>query len=165
MTIAYIGIGSNLGDRFINLYTSIVLLTEKSDVEKLSSVYETEPVGFENQPFFLNCAVEISTELNPQELLNELKTIENKMGRINTFRNSPRTIDLDILFYGEQVTETDDLTIPHPRLQERAFVLVPLNEIAPNFIHPVLHKTINQLVSELVKIKEVKKWGSIRKGI
>jgi 2-amino-4-hydroxy-6-hydroxymethyldihydropteridine diphosphokinase len=165
MIIAYIGIGSNLGDRFINLSTAIDLLNEKCGVGKVSSVYETEPVGFDDQPFFLNCVAEISTKLTPHRLLEELKGIERKMGRINTFLNSPRTIDLDILFYGEEIIESQELIIPHPRLQERAFVLVPLNEIAPNFIHPVLRKTINRLLDELVKIKEVKKWGSIGKGI
>lgn len=164
MTIAYIGIGSNEGDRFTNLYNSIGLLVQECDIKQISTVYETEPEGFADQPDFLNCVVEVSTELRPQQLLQALKSIEMMMGRAPSFLNGPRVIDLDILLYGDEVIDTSELTVPHPRMHERAFVLVPLKEIAPDCVHPVLHKMIKSLLSELKNGGVVKEWGKITTG-
>jgi 2-amino-4-hydroxy-6-hydroxymethyldihydropteridine diphosphokinase len=164
MTTAYIGIGSNEGDRFTNMYNSIGLLVQECDIVKISSIYETEPVGYKDQPYFLNCVVEVNTELRPQQLLQELKSIEMMMGRAPSFINGPRIIDLDILLYGDTVIDTAELVVPHPRLHERAFVLIPFNEIAPELVHPVLHKTIKELLNELKDGGVVKHWGKITTG-
>ena len=164
MSTAYIGIGSNEGDRFTNLYNSIGLLVQECDIEKISSVYETAPQGYKDQPDFLNCVVQVNTELRPQQLLQELKSIEMMMGRTPTFLNGPRIIDLDILMYGETVIDTDELKLPHPRMHERAFVLVPFEEIAPECVHPNLHKTISALLKELKYSGAVNKWGKITTG-
>lgn len=164
MSTAFIGIGSNEGDRFTNLYNSIGLLVQECDIEKISSVYETAPEGFKEQPDFLNCIVQVDTELTPQQLLQELKSIEMMMGRAPSFINGPRIIDLDILLYGDRVIDTDELKLPHPRMHERAFVLVPFDEIAPDCVHPVLHKTIKELLEGLKNGGTVKKWGKITTG-
>ena len=148
MTAIYLGLGSNLGDRLQNLQEAVRLLAPEVQVSGLSSVYETEPWGYTDQPRFLNLALAAETNLEPQELLVHLKQIEAELKRETTFRNGPRTIDLDILFYGNVVMDTPDLVIPHPRLAERAFVLVPLDEIAPGFVHPVLHKTVHDLTRQ-----------------
>jgi 2-amino-4-hydroxy-6-hydroxymethyldihydropteridine diphosphokinase len=164
MTIACIGIGSNLDDRFSNLYNSIGLLVQECHIMCISSVYETEPDGYKDQPEFLNCVAKINTELQPHQLLQELKGIEGIMGRTPSFLNGPRLIDLDILLYGNCIMQTAELTLPHPRLHERAFVLVPLCEIEPDLVHPVLHKTIKELLIELKNGAAVKKWGKINTG-
>ena len=149
MAIIYIGIGSNLGDRRKNMERALELMAEKVALQQVSSVYETEPVGYKQQPLFLNLVCKADTELDPQELLEYLKEIELGMGRKASFPNAPRIIDLDILFYDDIVVENDELTVPHPRLTERAFVLVPLEEIARELIHPIEKKTIKQLLFEL----------------
>ena len=164
MSHIYIGIGANLGDRYASLTKSIEMLSGVVKIEKISAVYETEPEGFAGQPDFLNCAVEISTGLRPLDLLRELKKIEAVMGRKPTFRNGPRIIDLDLLLYDDEVVYLPELRVPHPRLHQRGFVLAPLNGIAPDYIHPVLHKTINQLYRELEFGKAVRKWGKIKTG-
>ncbi|MBI5826993.1 MAG: 2-amino-4-hydroxy-6-hydroxymethyldihydropteridine diphosphokinase [Deltaproteobacteria bacterium] len=145
----FIAIGSNLGHRAANCARAIELIGRLKDTEVVgkSSLYETEPWGVTGQPGFINAAVEVRTSLEPEELLRALKSIEAGMGRKETGRWGPRTIDLDIIFYGDMVVEKEGLTIPHPRLQERAFVLVPLNEIAPDFMHPVLKKTVSELTA------------------
>ena len=148
MTIAYIGIGSNLGDKEHNIKKSIDLIKEKSKILEISRLYKTEPVGYKNQDKFLNCAIKIKTELKPIELLGFLQSIEKRLGRIRTIKNGPRTIDLDILFYGIEIINENNLIVPHPRLHEREFVLEPLEDISPNFIHPVLRKSIKELVSD-----------------
>lgn len=164
MTTAYIGIGSNEGDRFTNLHNAIGMLVQECTVGRISSIYETEPEGYADQPDFLNCVVEINTDIGAHQLLQALKGIEMIMGRQPSFLNGPRIIDLDILLYGDSVINSDELTIPHPRMHERAFVLIPFNEIAPGCMHPDLHKTINELLGELNERKEVKKWGKIMAG-
>lgn len=145
----YLALGTNLGDRIANLQTAINLLSSKAIIVQESSVYVTPPWGIVDQPDFLNQVIEISTNLTPSCLLRSIKDIELKMGRQKTIRNGPRLIDLDILFYGTQVINKKALTIPHPRLHERAFVLVPLYEIAPDFVHPVLNETVKSLLAEV----------------
>ncbi len=122
-------------------------LSDLGVVEAVSSVYETEPVGFADQPTYLNAAVRLRTEHPPVELMNNLFRIERSLGRVRTFPNAPRTIDLDLLLYGDAIIETLDLVVPHPRLHERAFVLQPLAEIAPDLVHPLLDVTVRELLA------------------
>lgn len=147
MHTIYISLGSNLGDRVHNLHSAINHLAPKVKTLAQSSIYETEPWGYSDQPPFLNQAIKAQTQLEPFDLLLFLKEIELSMGRQETFRFGPRLIDLDILFYNSLVLDTPKLTIPHPRIGERAFVLIPLAEIAPDLLHPVLSKTIQELKS------------------
>jgi 2-amino-4-hydroxy-6-hydroxymethyldihydropteridine diphosphokinase len=150
MAIAHIGIGSNLGNREENCLRALVFLEEEGMVlRKRSALYETEPWGVKNQPGFINAAVEIETDKGPQALLDALKKIEKTMGRTETRRWGPRVIDLDILFYDDLVIDTPDLKIPHPHLHERDFVLWPLSDIAPDKLHPVLRKTVKELLAEV----------------
>ncbi len=156
--IVYLGLGSNLGDRGTNLDKTLEFLTQRLTVKKVSSVYETEPVGNANHPFFLNMVCEVSTRLEPIGLLTLVKGIESKLGRIPGGVNAPRPIDIDILLYGSQVIATLNLVIPHPRLTERAFVLIPLVEIAPSVMHPVNGRTVKELLAELKEKQGVFKW-------
>ena len=159
MATAYLGLGSNLGDRKQNLIQALELLAKHVVVEQVSSVYETEPVGYEQQPLFLNAVCRVSTELKPGQLLRLAKKIEAKLGRKPGFPNSPRTIDIDVLFYGDEVFSSNELTVPHTRLSERAFVLVPLAEIAPDLVHPASGKIIKNLLADLGKVTGVNKWA------
>ena len=143
--VIYLSTGSNIGDRAQNLGKAIANLSPKVCSLLKSSIYETEPWGYVDQPAFLNQVFKASTDLEPFELLAFLKEIEVSMGRQETFRFGPRVIDIDILFYDELVLETPSLIIPHPRIAERAFVLVPLAEIAPDLRHPVFNKTAQEL--------------------
>src|SRR5579872_3463520 len=145
----YLALGSNLGDRRGNLAAAMQRLREIMQIVTVSSVYDTEPVGYTEQPRFLNMVLRGQTTLPPQELLRAVKQIEKALGRQATFRNGPRPIDIDIIFYDDLHIEQDDLTIPHPRMAERAFVLVPLAEIAPERIEPVSGKSARQLLAEV----------------
>ncbi len=156
----YLGLGSNMGDRKDNLDYALNLLSQRLRMGRVSSIYDTEPVGNTNQPRFLNLVCQIYTTLPPTALLAAAKGIELKMGRKSGTSNAPRPIDIDILFYGDQVIETSELVIPHPRLAERAFVLVPLAEIAPDLVHPVSGKTIRDLlqVQGVTETQGVLRW-------
>jgi len=146
---AYIGLGSNLGDRSRNLAGAIERLTSVGNITAVSSIYETKPWGVEGyQPRYLNQAAAVSTTLDPLEVVTELLAIEYSLGRARDEKNASRTLDLDLLLHGESVVEASGVTVPHPRLHERGFVLVPLVEIAPDLVHPVLIRSITDLASE-----------------
>ena len=154
--ITYIGLGSNLGDRAKNINEAVAMLdySENVGVSNVSSLYETEPVGYADQGPFLNAVAEVKTTLTPRELLAKCMTIEEKLGRVRTVKWGPRTIDLDILLYADRVIDEADLKVPHPLMHEREFVLVPLAEITPDAVHPVLKKTIRELLDSLRAGKE-----------
>jgi len=150
MAIAYIGIGSNLGNRQENCLRAIELLQKKGIiVTKRSSLYETEPWGVKDQPRFINMAVEIDTSLEPKELLKILKNIEKELGREKSSKWGPRIIDLDILLFDDIILNKDNLKIPHPLMHERDFVLRPLCEIAPDIYHPLLKMRMYELMQKI----------------
>lgn len=159
--IAYIGIGSNLGDRAGNLLYAVRGLIEASFVVvKLSPIYETEPVGLETDLPFLNMVAEIRSEaVTPSQMMARLLRIEYLLGRTDKSMKKPRTIDLDLLFFGSVHTDSPFLTVPHPRLHQRNFVLVPMNEIAPHFVHPTLRKEIRILLNECEDVSAVVRWN------
>ncbi len=152
LTTVYLSLGSNMGDRQQNLDLALKLLSQRMQVVKVSSVYDTEAVGPISQPRFLNLVCEVKTRLAPEGLLTMVKGLELKMGRKGR-TGEPRIIDVDILLYGDTVVKTSDLEIPHPRMAERQFVLVPLAEIAPDAVHPVLKKKIKEL-NKAIKEKQ-----------
>jgi 2-amino-4-hydroxy-6-hydroxymethyldihydropteridine diphosphokinase len=160
MNKAYLLTGGNEGDRFLHMHearTNIELIC--GHLLQVSSLYETAPWGKTDQPDFLNQVILINTKLSPDELLHAILSIEERGGRKRTVKNAPRTIDIDILFYNELILEKPGLSIPHPRIADRRFVLEPLNEISPGFIHPVIGKTIHQLLLECKDELGVKKIG------
>ncbi len=149
MPTPLLSLGTNLGDREANLRNAITALAPAVRVTRESRVYETAPWGFTDQPSFLNMVVAGETDLSPLELLKFLKTLETELGRTPTFRYGPRLIDLDILFYDDLILQTPELTIPHPKLHERAFVLVPLADLAPDLVHPLIQQNIADLLASL----------------
>lgn len=151
----YLALGSNMGDRLNHLKMAVANLAPQMSLKAKSPVYQTPPWGYEQQEPFLNQVVKVETYMDPASLLKHLKRLERALGRTPTFENGPRVIDIDILFFDEEVITTPPLVIPHPRLHERAFVLVPLADIAPDFVHPVLQKTVSELLRE-VDASEIK---------
>ena len=159
ITSVYLGLGSNLGDRERNIRNAMEYLSQKAKMIRSSYLYDTAPVGNNNQPRFLNMVCEITTLLGPMELLILAKGIEKEMGRMPGPLNSPRPIDIDILFYGDRIINTPGLIVPHPRLTERVFVLLPLAEIAPELRHPVTGKTVREILDELKYTPDdIKRW-------
>ncbi|MBI5413427.1 2-amino-4-hydroxy-6-hydroxymethyldihydropteridine diphosphokinase [Candidatus Peregrinibacteria bacterium] len=147
MAKVYLSLGSNLGDRQKTIEEAVSYLKkEAGEVLKISKIYETQPVGVGEQPWFLNCAFELETQLPPKELLKICQKIEKKLGRTDKGKLTPRTIDLDILFYDDVVVTTGNLKLPHPAIQNRLFVLRPLFQIAPQLKHPILRKNIAELL-------------------
>ncbi len=157
---AYVGLGSNLGDRAGNLLLAVRGLMEASfDVSKLSAVYETAPVEVEGHTPFLNMVAEICVKnISPSQMMARMLRIEYLLGRREKNEKKPRTADLDLLLYGGVQCRTEFLTLPHPRMHLRRFVLVPLAELAPYLIHPILRKTVNELLVEVEDFAEVKRW-------
>lgn len=164
-TRVFLSLGSNMGNRQENLDRALKLLSQRVRLGKSSSVYETDPVDYVNQPRFLNLACEVYTRLEPSELLALAKGIESKMGRSGKTKE-PRPIDIDILLYGDQIIDAPDLVIPHPLLHERAFVLIPLAEIAPETVHPLFNKTILALKEALTTpVQGVFKWEGEQESV
>jgi 2-amino-4-hydroxy-6-hydroxymethyldihydropteridine diphosphokinase len=158
VTRIYLSAGSNIGDREAQLKEAIDRLRGTVDVRDVSPLYETDPVGVTDQPAFLNLAVSADTDLSPLDLLNAVKRIEWEIGRRPTFRWGPRVVDIDILLYGDEVVSEPDLAIPHPEMINRAFVLVPLADIAPRAIHPPTGKTIQGLRDEAPGLETVRRY-------
>ena len=162
-TIAYIGIGSNLGTSEKNCIEAIEKIYRTKDIKIISrsSFYQTEPIGEVQQDWFVNSAIKIKTNLSPTHLLSALLNIESVMGRTREEKWGPRLIDLDLLFYGNLILGKKDLTLPHPEIQKRKFVLIPMSEIAENLVHPTLKKTIKILLQESSDETVVKKLKSL----
>ena len=154
----FIGLGTNLGSRERNLKKALEHIKAFIKIEHTSSIYETEPVDYEDQAWFLNMVIKGTTKLSAIHLLEKLQSIEDSMGRVRTIKSGPRIIDLDILFYSDKIINCDDLIVPHPEIQNRSFVLTPLQEIAPEFMHPKLKKKMTHLLNRLKQNKQVRKW-------
>lgn len=154
----YLSLGSNVGDRAKNLQDAIAALADNGvEVRKVSSIYETEPVDLREQPWFLNCVVEAQTELAPLDLLKALRAIEAGMGSKKLVAKGPRLIDLDILLYAEEIIDTPELRVPHPRMHLRRFVLVPLAEIAPRIRHPDTRLSATEMLASTIDESQVRK--------
>jgi len=143
--LVYLSLGSNMGDPATNLNTAIAGLRALGDVVAVSSFYETEPVELTAQPWFLNCAIKLDTEKMPKQLMSGILELEQEMGRRRQQKKGPRIIDIDILLFGNSIIETKGLTIPHPAMHQRRFVLEPLAEIVPDVRHPVFKRTVREL--------------------
>lgn len=159
---AYIALGANVGDRKDSLERAVRTLSEVGEVVRVSSWYETEPVEVTDQPWFLNGVVELTTELSASELMKKLLAIEEKMGRKRTRVKGPRNIDLDLLLFDNEVVNEPELTLPHPEMHKRAFVLTPLAEIAPEAMHPILRKTAKTLLESLPQHEAVRPLSSTK---
>jgi 2-amino-4-hydroxy-6-hydroxymethyldihydropteridine diphosphokinase len=156
-SLVYLSLGSNVGDREAQLQGAVTRLAAIGRVTAVSSLYETEPVEFTEQPWFLNCAVALDTSQTPQQLMTSILRIEQEMGRRRVQNKGPRAIDIDILLFDDAVVDSPEVRIPHPALHQRRFVLEPLAEIAPEVRHPVLHKTIRELRDALLPEQIVRK--------
>ena len=154
MATIYLSLGSNLGNRARRIYAALCRLRSQVRLDQISSLYETEPVGLTDQPWFLNLVCSGETALSAEALLGFVKGIEREMGRKNGVRFGPRPIDIDILFYDDLVIHTERLEIPHPRLHERGFVLIPLRELAPDLVHPVLKSSMEELLRRAASLEE-----------
>ena len=161
----YLSLGSNVGNRAANLNTAIDRLSAFGEAVAVSSFYETEPVEFTAQPWFLNCAVAFNTEKTAGQLLDGILEIEQQMGRRRTQKKGPRIIDIDILLFGNLIVDDLGLTIPHPAMHERRFVLEPLAEIAPDAVHPMLKRTIQELLDALPAGQAVRKTSRSSRGL
>jgi len=160
MKRAYLSLGSNLGDRRANIERALARLESAGvHVFRVSAFYRTEPVGYKPQPWFLNCAAEAKTDLMPLQLLRRCQAVQRELGRRPVVRNGPRAIDIDILLYEGAILHSAELTIPHPRMAERRFVLVPLSEIAGGEQHPVTQRTIREMLGETADRSGVLKLG------
>ena len=162
---AFLSLGTNLGDRFANLQTAFHLLRSYDGiiVEELSSIYETDPVGYTDQPAFLNMVIQVSTSLSAEELLELCLSIEHELGRIREFKWGPRIIDLDILLYNQDNIKSEKLIVPHPRMHERAFVLVPLIEIDPDICSPESDMPLEKALLSIQERKGVRLWKQINR--
>lgn len=156
--LAYLSLGSNVGDREAQLLDALRRLGAVGRVQLVSPIYETEPVDFTAQPMFLNCVVALETSSRPAQLMQQLLTIEKAMGRERTQKKGPRIIDLDILLFGNEVVNAPDLTIPHPAMEKRRFVLQPLADIAPEARHPLLGKGVRELLEDLPPGQSIRRW-------
>jgi 2-amino-4-hydroxy-6-hydroxymethyldihydropteridine diphosphokinase len=159
--ITYLSLGSNIGDRAANLREAVTRLSDLGEIKVVSSTYETEPVEFTEQPWFLNCVVELQTGLSPSQLLDGILEIEKQMGRFRQQSKGPRNIDLDILLYEDQVLNSQGLTIPHPAMHQRRFVLEPLAEIAPEARHPLNKRSVRELLHALPPGQSVRKIATL----
>ena len=162
--LVYLSLGSNVGDRSAQLRDALGRLSAIGHVVAVSSVYETEPMEFTQQPWFLNCAVLLETDKTPQELMTAILGIEEEMGRRPVQKKGPRSIDIDILLFGDMIMESKDLTIPHPAMHQRRFVLEPLAEIAPEVLHPAFKRTIRELLDALPEGQVVRKQNTPSSG-
>lgn len=156
-----LGLGANLGDPVAQLARAVRMLRVHVDIHRVSSVYRTEPVGHADQPEFRNIVVAGRTALEPLALLREMQRIEDALGRRRTFRNAPRTIDVDLLAFGDRTMDTAELVLPHPRMHLRGFVLHPLAEIAPDWVHPVLRLSARRLLADAVGLERVERLGPL----
>ncbi|HEV2147687.1 MAG TPA: 2-amino-4-hydroxy-6-hydroxymethyldihydropteridine diphosphokinase [Longimicrobiaceae bacterium] len=156
-----LGLGANQGDPVLQLARAVERLAQVLDVEAVSSVFRTEPVGHRQQPDFYNLVVRARTSLSPVTLLERTREVERELGRVRTFPNAPRTLDVDLLAYGERILDTPELTVPHPRMHGRAFVLVPLAEVAPGWRHPLLGRTARELLALAGTLERIERWGPL----
>lgn len=164
MAIAYLSLGSNSGDSFKLIEQAVGLINLSEDIKliRVSALYETEPWGVKNQNWFLNLAVEVKTSLSPQDLLIKCQNIEKTLGRNREkeVRWGERPIDIDIIFYDKELINSEVLTVPHKYMDQRAFVLIPLMELIPDFVHPILNKTITELYDELEEVEDIYLYGT-----